>query len=269
MKGHTMNHRTIAAGAILALALSSATALASADAATSHAPTSARTGAFTVSASVNKTEPLVGSRVTVKGSVKPAAPGERVILQLRYADQKTWKTVGTDILSGASRFKFKDKVTSVRARKYRVVKQATPKHAAGHSPSLKVTVFGWRNLTSLPEVQNLGFVDQGSLNINGIPYPDSLYTATGTQPFHIDYNLNRDCKQLKGTFGLDDRSAASGTATLSLTADGTQKFVGGFALTQSQQVSTDVTHVFRITLAAVPSNGGIGAVGSPQVLCSF
>ena len=116
-----------------AAALSSATALASADAATHHARPSAKAGAFKVTASVNKTEPLVGSKVKIKGSVKPAAPGARVTLQVRYQDQKRWKTIDSATLSAASKYKFKDKVTSVRERKYRVVKPAGPNRAAGHS----------------------------------------------------------------------------------------------------------------------------------------
>ena len=63
---------------------------------------------------------------------------------MRYADQKRWKNVATDTLSARSKFKFEDKVSSVRERKYRVVKPAGPDRRPGTASPCKVTVFGWR-----------------------------------------------------------------------------------------------------------------------------
>ena len=265
--------KTFAAVAIIATALSSATALVSADAATHDARPSPKAGAFKVTANVNKTEPLVGSSVKIKGSVKPAAPGARVTLQLRYQDQKRWKTIDSATLSAASRFKFKDKVTSVRARKYRVVKQAGPNRAAGHSESLKVTVFGWRALPSidLATATNMSWVT--SATMNGVDFPLSIRSfigspAPGTSG-SIEYNLTRDCKQFRATVGLDDTSPGASSAAITLSTDGTARYSGSFALTQSAPVAFDVTNVFRISIAAVSTGNGLAAIGSPQVLCSF
>ena len=269
-----MYRTAIAAGVALAAALS-ATALASADAAstTHHHHATAKAGSFTVLASVNKSEPLQGSKVKIKGSVKPAAPGAKVKLQLRYADQKKWKTVATDTLSGQSKFKFKDKVGSVRTRKYRVLKGAGPNRAAGHSTSLKVTVFGWRDLTSLNPAASSGFSEyDNGVKMNGVAYPNSLRTYYPTyppgSPNSIDYNLNRACKSFRGVVGLDDSSQINGTAQVSMSTDGTPRYTGTFGLTQSAPVSFDVTKVFRLTVSAVLANGN-AAVGTPQALCSF
>src|SRR4051812_22891243 len=170
-----MNRMTIAAGAILATAsLTSSTALASADAAPSHAGTHhARAGSYGVDARVNKTEPLLDSKVKITAKVSPAAPGAAVTLQVKYDDRKSWKTIDHGRLSGASKVTFKDKVNSVRSRLYRVVKPADANHGAGQGTAPRVTVFGWRNLPSISAVQNNGFFTAGSLNINGIAYPDS------------------------------------------------------------------------------------------------
>src|SRR5262249_34244476 len=159
-----------------------------------------------------KTEPLQGDKVKIKGTVKPAAPGAKVILQLRYADQKKWKTVGTDTLSGQSKFKFKDKVSTVRTRKYRVVKPAGPNRAAGHSKSLKVTVFGWHDPSTIPPATASSFGGTNSVKINGTTYPNSLRSYAFSSPANgsIEYNLNRDCKSLRGTVGLEDSSPATG-----------------------------------------------------------
>ena len=48
---------------------------------------------------------------------------------MQYDDQKKWKTIDHRRLNGAGKFKFKDKVSSVRERKYRVVKPAGPNRA--------------------------------------------------------------------------------------------------------------------------------------------
>jgi hypothetical protein len=266
-----MHHRTIAAAVALAVTSLGATVLASADAAPSH-HAAARGGSFTVTASVNKSEPLQGDKIKIKGSVRPAAPGARVTLRLRYENKKKWKTVATGTLSARSRFKFKDKVTTVRPRKYRVVKPAGPNRAGGHSPSLQVTVFGWRDLTSLNPVISSGFVEyEKGVKMNGVAYPNSLrypvqYPGT---PNSIDYNLNRACKSFRGVVGLDDSSPATGSAWISLSTDGIPQYAGYFALTQTAPVSLDLTNVFRLTAQAVPDFGGLAAVGTPQVLCSF
>ena len=261
-----MHVTTLAAVAALTVSLAGTAALAPAGAAPS-APTD-RAGSFTVTASVDQTEPLLGTRVTIKGAVRPAVPGAEVTLQVKY-EGRGWKAIDHGRLNQSGRFRFKDKVGSVRERRYRVVKPADGHRAAGRATTENVTVFGWRSLLSLQAVQSVGF-GSGQATLNGTAFPSSLLTeGGGPQPFHVDYNLNHDCKQLRGTFGLDDRSPAAGSATLSLTADGVQKFVGGFALTQSQAVTADVSDVFRITIAAVTSGGGTAAVGTPQVLCSF
>ncbi len=261
--------RTLAAGIVLSAALSSATALVSADAAPSpHARPSAKAGAFTVTAGVNKTEPLVGSKVKIKGSVKPAAPRARVTLQVRYPDQKQWKTIDSATLSAASKYQFKDKVTSVRERKYRVLKPAGPNRAAGHSPSVKVTVFGWRDLTSLNPVTGQYLVESGATLINGNSYPSSI-TGSGTANGSIAYNLNRDCTRLDAVYGLGDSSPSGGSTIITLTANGVQKHTGAYALAQAQRVVTDVTGIFRIEFTSAPQNGGVPAIGTPKVLCSF
>jgi hypothetical protein len=260
--------RTLATGIVLS-ALSIAATLVPADAApTLHARPSAKAGSFTVTAGVNKTEPLVGSKVKIRGSVKPAAPGSRVTLQVRYQDQKAWKSIDSATLSGASRYKFKDKVNSVRERKYRVLKPAGPNRNAGRSPSVKVTVFGWRDLTSLSPVTALYFVESGTTLINGNSYLSSI-TGAGTGNGSIAYNLNRDCTRLDAVYGLGDSSPSGGSTTITLTANGVQKHTGAYALAQAQRVVTDVTGIFRIEFTSAPQNGGVPAIGTPKVLCSI
>jgi hypothetical protein len=269
MKGHPMNHRTIAAGATLAIALSSATALASADAApTQHASA----GAYRVTATVNRTEPLLNSKVKIRATVRPAAPGAVVTLQVKYEDRESWKTIDRGRLSSAGRVTFKDKVGSVRERRYRVVKPAGLDHGAGQGTAPRVTVFGWRDLTSIPPATSSGLIKTDHATINGVSFPNSVESYPVYPPgtvSTIDYNLNHDCKAFRGTAGLDDSSPTSGSAVVRLATDGTVRYSGSFALTQSAPVAFDLTNVFRVSIGATTTNGGVAAVGTPQVLCSF
>ena len=200
--------------------------------------------------------------------MKPAAPGSRITLQVRYQDQNQWKTVGSTTLSRASKYTFKDKISSVRERKYRVVKPAGPHRSAGHSDSIKVTVYGWRDLTQLvTPVKIVNFLPGPAL-INGVTYSNSL--LGGSAPTgSVDYNLNRGCKLLDARYGLTDASSSTATTTLSVVTDNASRWSGTFGLTQSQQVLTDVTGVFRLTFNAASTPGGYAAVATPRVLCSF
>jgi hypothetical protein len=263
----------MAAGLVLA-AFTSATALASADAATHQSGHHQRAAhSYTVVAKVNKTEPMVNDKVKIKATVKPAAPGAAVTLQLKYDDQKKWKTIDHGRLNNAGKVTFKDKVTSVRVRKYRVVKPGDSRAAAGRGETPKVSVFGWRDLTSLSPATGSNMSEVNTTNINGVAYPNSLRSYIGYPPpgntAAIEYNLNRGCKQFKATVGLDDSSPGAGSAAIALATDGTQRYTGSFALTQSAPVAFDVTKVFRITVSVTSTGNGLAAVGTPQVLCSF
>ena len=173
--------RTLAKIAILAIALSSSTVLASADAATrDHATRTDKAGAFKVTASVNKTDPLLDTKVKIKGSVSPAAPGASVTLQVRYEDRNEWKTIDTARLNNASKYKFKDKVGSVRERKYRVVKPAGATRSAGRSPAVKVTVFGWRDLTSIKAATSTNMYDVDRSRSTASPTPSRSAPTSAT-----------------------------------------------------------------------------------------
>jgi hypothetical protein len=227
----------------------------------------ARGGSYQVSAKVNETEPVLGDVVKIKGVVTPAAPGQKVQLEVLYANRKQWKTIGSDSLNGRGKFALTDKVGSVRVRKYRAVKVASGGLGAGHSKSLTVTVFGWRSLTSVPSANNSGIYTVGTATINGVSYPQSLagYIANSS----VDFNLARGCKTLDVRYGLDDTSASGATAAWSLAIDGTPAYTGTFGLTQSQEVFTDVTHAFRITFHQTVTGSGHADLASPMVLCDF
>ena len=264
--------RTLAAGIVLA-ALSSATALASADAATSGPATQhAKAGTYRVTATVNKTEPLLNKKVKIKGTVSPAAPGAAVTLQVKYEGRKRVEDHRPRPAQRRQQVKFKDKVGSVRERRYRVVKAAGANRGAGRSPSLKVTVFGWRDL-DLAEARcaNNGFYETGTATINGMVYPNSLRRARSAS--RRTYRLQPQPGLQAARRGLRHRRLVPdwrGRPAWRCSPTACTKHSGTFGLTQSQRVVTvDLTGVFRLTISSTVAGGAVAAVGTPQVLCSF
>lgn len=267
-----MHTRTLALGVVLATALSSATALASADAATStRTASAARAGAYQVTAKVNETEPLLDTKIKIKATVRPAAPGSAVTLQVKYEDRKRWKTIDHGRLSNASKVTFKDKVNSVRERVYRVVKPSAEGRAAGRGTTETVTVYGWRSIIGLDTVTAVGIRPVSVMHINGTDHGYGLQ-AYGPDPETgrlYESNLNRGCTQFRATAGLDDTSPSTGTGSVQISTDGTPRYSGAFGIGQSQPVAFTVTDVFRMSITMTATNGGIPALGHPELLCNF
>ena len=265
-------HKKSIAAALVVAALSSATVLASADAAPAAADQD-RAGHYQVTAGVYRSEVLLGSTVKIAGSVAPASPGSEVTIQVRYADRASWKTIGHAWVSRQGRYRFKDVAASVRERRYRVVKPRDARHSAGRGTTQPVVVYGWRDLTTLDPASATGF-GETQVTMNAVGYPASLRLPASALPpgatsATTDYNLNRGCTAFRGVVGLDDSSPSGGSAQIQLTTDGALRSTGSFGLTQTSLVAFDVTDVFRLSITATPSGGGVAAVGTPQVLCRF
>jgi hypothetical protein len=157
-------HATKLAAAAIGLSLARAASVAPAGAApTGHHP-DLRAGSFTVTASVDDTEPLLGHRITVQGKVRPAVQGAHVTLQVKY-DGRCWNSIDDDRLNAGGKFRFQDEVTSVRERRYRVVKPAGGHRAAGRAATEKVTVFGWRPLVTISPVFRENIVEAGTTSM--------------------------------------------------------------------------------------------------------
>ncbi|MXG88451.1 hypothetical protein [Nocardioides flavescens] len=220
---------------------------------------------------VNDTAPEVGDKVKIKGTVNPAARASLVLLQVRYENRKAWKTIGRDRLNGNGRYAFEDKVGSVRERTYRVVAPGSADRPRSVSDKVEVTVYGWRLLSGLRAVGDAG-ISTAEVKINGTSYPDSLSEFPGFPAGtsrSVGFNLDRDCTQLRGVVGLNDTSPVTGASTLTLASDGVTKLTQPLTLGQSTPVALDVTNVFRLTLTANSTNGGLAAFGTPEVYCSF
>jgi hypothetical protein len=264
---------TAAAVAAISLAVSAAS-LTPAHAGTDGAPTVARKK-YGVTATANRTEVLQDGRVVVTGTVAPAARGARVVLEVKY-DGAGWKrTTITDKLDDEGDFRLVDTVDSGRSRSYRVLKPARGKVGAGRSTTLPVVVYSWRDLSAQTYAHSESTGTGQPVKMNGVLYPDSL-SAYNTSRGAIDYNLERKCRQLETTAGIADLSESGATGTVRLDADGTDRFTGSYALTQTAPVSLSLIGVFRLTFAWTSTNtagtpedqtGAYPALGSPRILC--
>jgi hypothetical protein len=270
--------RTIATAAVVTLLTGLGAAV---TATTSHAQTTQTTQAaakaarYEVTATVSDTEPVQGDTITFRGSVTPGKAGAVVVLQKRYGTTAGWKRAGTDTLNRSGRFTFHDQVGGLRWRQYRVIKHGDRTRRAGWSTKLGVTVYGWRDLTSLtPAGAATGETD--SVVINGVSYPQSLIGSGSGNAGTLIYEVKRDCKRFEGQVGLSDTSAPTSTGHISLRRRTTTLYANSFGLTESEPVVLDLTGVHKLTLDWTSTNtegtpedqsGAVIAVGSPRILC--
>ena len=108
------------------------------------------------------------------------------------------------------------------------------------------------------------------VNLDAVTYPKSL-AAGWTGATSIEFNVNRLCIALKGTFGIDDNSETGAQSTVSALADGTQVYTHTFAVGEKslQRIDLDSPLKLKFTaLSEVVGVDGYGAIGTPQILCT-
>lgn len=238
------------------------------------APTTAapaKAGSYSVTAKVNKTV-AIGEETTIKvrGKVTPKAAGQKVILQQRVGNKKSWKATGDAKIKGNGSYVLKDVPSTPGKRQYRVLKPASNGVKKGFSPSLDVEVYSWGRLTARPAgpAQNVQF--NGALIATDY-YASSILTATPGTASSIEYTVGRKCLQLRSTYALTDQSASGSSGAVVVTADGTVK--ASHALSVGTVVAdevVDITDAFRIKfdLSTSATPAAYAAVATPEVLCT-
>lgn len=232
--------------------------------------------AYVVNATISSNSVIRGSRVVIKGSVKQGKRGDLVRVHVKYPDGPWKATKLTDRLDGAGRFQSAHKITSSRSRAYRVVKPAGNGFQAGRSKVMRVTVYSWRNLTSLAPVSAQDTRETSQVKMDAVAYPSSLVGTKSVAAGRISYNLERKCLRLQTRAGVADVTEETATGTASLKMDGVEKFARSFTLTQSAAVDLDIKEVFRFSFDWTSANtagppesqhGAAVALGTPQILC--
>ena len=227
-----------------------------------------------VTVKANATTVNAGEKVTFTGTVKPrgAAAGEKVVLQERFEPGAKWKDQKKDKVNGRGKYSLSDRPSANTQHSYRVVMAATGKHAKGVSKTVKVTVYGWVGLTSLPNVNGDGMYF-GPVDINGKTYDDSVRSGSDDTTTSIEFNLGHRCDAMRATFGLSDASTTSGQAELGVLSDGTSVYDQTFELEQTDKKTISLDTPLKIKLTSTDSNvdsdiDGFGAFGNAQAHCT-
>jgi hypothetical protein len=212
------------------------------------------------------------------GKVTPRAPaaGLKVVLQKKRAGMdKPWRAFTSDKIDSRGHYLLKSKPTANTVRKYRVVVPASAAHARGVSSVLTVKVYGWSRLTLRPSV-NQSFLDPvASVSIAGVDYPASLEARIvhpdGPITGSVEFGLDGQCIAFRGTFGLSDSSDEGAEAYVAASADGvewfSEAFAGDFTRPNSIMFKTPPLKIGFETGSYLDGLDGLGAVGTPKVLC--
>jgi hypothetical protein len=265
-------NRLITTGLGLALVaaplVATATATATANDATAQR---AAAPAYSVSAVINRTTAIAKEDVVkVRGQVSPRAAGDKVVLQQRMENKKTWSVSGTARIKANGRFLLKDDPSTAGTRFYRVLKPAEGMVKKGVSQELKLVVYAWDELTYRPAGPQMNVSFQ-TATIATENYGASIVTNEAGMNTSIEYTLGKKCLKLRSTYALTDSSATGGTGTVALSKDGKNVFSYGLVLGQIlENHEVDISGAFRISYltTATKAPDSFVAIASPEVLCT-
>jgi hypothetical protein len=227
-----------------------------------------------VTVQASRTTVNVGQKVTFTGSVKPGgkAAGLKVVLQERFKPGAKWQDQSKDKVNGKGRYTLSDKPSANTQHAYRVVMPAAGKHSKGVSRTIKVTVYDWVALSTLPNVNQDGLYF-GSVDINGKTYDDSVRSDRADRTASVEVNLGHKCDAMRSTFGLADYSTTGGQAEVGVLSDGTSVYDKVFDLEQTEQKTISLETPLKLKLTATDTNvdpdiNGFGAFGDAQAHCT-
>lgn len=265
-------NRIVTWAAVSAVALSPL-ALAATTVQAQAAPTtiSAKAGAYSVSAKAStKIAVAKEDKVKVTGRVSPKAAGQKVVLQQRVGNKKSWKQTGTARIKKTGQYVLKDGPTTPGTRQYRVVKPASAGIRSGTSRSLTVVVYGWEKLGRRAAGPNTN-VTLAPAIIATDYYGHSLVTAVAGTPASIEYTLGRKCVELKSSYALTDAAESGSSGAITVSTDGNVRATHSLAVgTVVADQVTDISGAFRLKfdLATSVTPAAVAAVAQPEVLCT-
>jgi hypothetical protein len=151
---------------------------------------------------------------------------------------------------------------------------ATAHRKRGTSPRVRIVVYAWQDLTSMPAVNQSWMYPVSSVKMNGDTFANSIesYRYDPQYDPSIEYNVDHRCTRFRGYFGLSDDSEADGRATVVASADGQAWYDHTFGLGEYESgPAAWTTPPLKIRFESTSQNPdamGLGAVGTPQVYCT-
>lgn len=261
-------NRLITAGAGLALI---ATPLVATTATASDTTAARKATAYSVTAKINMTTAIAQEDVVkIRGKVSPRAVGDKVVLQQRLENKKTWSVSGKAKIRANGTYLLKDEPSTAGTRFYRVLKPAEGTIKKGVSKELELVVYGWEPLGYRLRGPATNLVVNTAV-INTESFPASIVTDKAGTPSSIEYTLGKKCLTLRSSYALTDSTATGGTGTVALKVDGAVAFASPLVLGQViEDHEVDITDAFRISyeLVSSASPASYVAAATPEVLCT-
>lgn len=230
-------------------------------------PAAASAAALQVTARASTTAPEAGARFAVSGTTHP---GSKAALQERIRGR--WVGVGRAVsVPRSGKYSIPARASLIGGHSYRVV--AALKGQTVASKSINVTVYGWLNLSELDSVAhpNLSVIE--AVKINGRTYIHSLAAWKGNSFMESSgtWSVDRSCKRLRTTVGLNDTSREGSEAVVTIDRDQVNVHSETYGIGQSRLVNVDISGALRIKLTGVSTvkgNAVTTAFGTPQILCN-
>ena len=215
------------------------------------------------------TEIDAGAQFTLAGRASANLVGKTVELQIN--DGETWSTLSTGVVKPDATFSLAAVATTAgRDQQVRVLAKATPTTLAAASAPTLYTVYGWYFLTEQYPVE--GSSGEGSLNINGTTYANSIYQGTSTGSTKtVQYDLARKCTRLRSTAGVTDNSRSTTVYTARVQADSVERWhIDGATFGTSYEVDVDLTTALRLVFTYTQTAAdGYFAYGNARIRCAF
>lgn len=228
-----------------------------------------RAGAWKVTAKINKD--VVISRedvIKVKGRVTPKAAGQKLLVQQRLANQKSWKKAGVVKVKANGTYLFKDKPSATGPRRYRVIKAASNGLRKGVSKPVSTHVYEWRTLSSFSDSASQGTELASGSVASEWAYP-ILTLTEGASAGYAEYTLGRKCVSLEATYAMLDKSPTGTSGSVAISSDGTARATHALTIgTLIEDTTLDLTDVYRLKFDFTATSGGYPGVVEPHVLCS-
>ena len=208
----------------------------------------------------------------MRGRVTPKAAGQKVVLQQRVGNKKTWKATGTAKIKTNGTYVLKDDPSTPGQARVPRRQAGLQRLRQGLQPDA-----GGRGLRLAEARLPRGRAPTTNLAVHRRAHRDRLLRqqpgdrASPAPPSSIEYTLGRKCLELRATYALTDSSATGSSGAVTVSTDGAvlrrhPLSVGTVVADSVLDIEDAFRLKFDLTTSATPA--AVAAVATPEVLCT-